>query len=149
MPQATKGAHPGHIYHFADYVFTDGASKNKYLLLLAVSRSGDYIFRLLTSRSHGRSIHPPCHHGNPYPSFYLDTAGGMLPKQSWLDLCKQDDYDQQDFDSELSTGRINLIGSVPAPMFRAALQCVAGADDTTYAQEQALRDMLSGLWNTP
>lgn len=143
MPKLS--AQPGTIYHFSDFLFTNGERKNKYLLLLAVSRSGDYIFRLLTSRPHGRATHPPCHHGNPYPSFYLDTAGGLLPKESWLDLRPQLDYDSVDFDSFLSSGRITLIGLVSKPLLCAALECVADADDTTYAQEQALRDGLDGL----
>jgi hypothetical protein len=147
MPKLS--AQSGHIYYFRDFLFTNGERKNKYLLVLAASRSDDYIFRLLTSRPHGRSTNPPCHHGNPYPSFYLDTAGGILPKESWLDLRIQDDYDKSDFDSMLSSGRISLIGSIPKPLFCAALGCVAEADDTTYAQEQALRDLLSELRNKP
>jgi hypothetical protein len=141
MPQAK----PGHIYHFANFLFTNGESKNKYLLVLAVSRSGDYIFRLLTSRQHGRPTSPPCYCGNPYPSFYLHRAGGLLPKDSWLDLRKQDDFDGMAFDSKLSTGIVTLVGAIDKPLFRAALECTAQADDTTFAQEQALRDMVSTL----
>lgn len=143
MPKPSIHAQPGHIYHFSDFLFKNGESKNKYLLLLAVSRSDDYIFRLLTSRPHGRPTDPPCYHGNPYPSFYLDTVGGIMPKVSWLDLGKQDDFDKSDFDSMLSTGQISLIGPVSKPLFCAVLGCVADADDTTFAQEQALRDLLS------
>jgi hypothetical protein len=142
-------AKPGHVYHFESFVFTNGERKNKYLLMLACYRSDDYIFRLLTSRQHGRPTDPPCHCGNPYPSFYLHTAGGILPKASWLDLRKQDDYDGQSFDSRLSAGQISLVGPIGQPLFRAALECVAQADDTTFAQEQALRDLLSTLPGKP
>lgn len=149
MPKRPNQASPGHIYHFGNFVFNNGESKNKYLLVLAVSRSDDYIFRLLTSRQHGRPTHPPCHCGNPYPSFYLDTAGGILSKQSWLDLGKQDDYYGPSFDSKLSAGQITLIGPIGKPLFRAALECVAQADDTTFAQEQALRDLIVTLTGKP
>ncbi len=149
MPKVPAQAKPGHIYHFENYVFTNGESKNMYLLMLAVSRSGDYIFRLLTSRQHGRPTHQPCYQGSPYPSFYLHTAGGILPKESWLDLGKQDDYDEAAFDSKLSAGQIHLVGLIGQPLFRAALECVAQADDTTFAQEQALRDLISTLPRQP
>lgn len=147
MPKLS--AQPGYIYHFSDFVFTNGERKNKYLLLLGLSRSDDYIFRLLTSRQHGRSTNPPCYHGNPYPSFYLDTIGELMPKPSWLDLGKQDDFDRPDFDAMLSSGQITSIGPIPEPLFCAALECTAEADDTTTAQERALRDLLSELRNKP
>jgi hypothetical protein len=144
MTRETSIPVPGQIYrHSRYYLDDDGAPQAKYLLVLAFAPSGDIVFRLITSRSTGRPKSPPCHHGDPYPGFYLGVLGGHLVLESWLDLRYSDDYDDRDFRSDLNGGLLTLVSEAPLALFHDALGCAAAADDTTRQQERAIRDLLA------
>jgi hypothetical protein len=135
MPQ------PGELYYYPNYVFPDGNIRDKYVLLMGETRGGDWILARTTSKAHGRPQNPRCNHDNPYPSFYLDTAGGLLPLETWLVLDRLDDYDTISFSSELKAGAISLAGIIPPALFCQALDCAARADDTTREQEKTMKDL--------
>jgi len=132
---------PGQIYrHTKWYQDSDGTWKSKYLLVLAKTRSGDIIFRLLTSQQNARPTAPACFHGDPYPGFYLGVLGGPLIKQSWLELCRRQDFDDLDFCTFIGSGVICLITTLAAPLLCNALECAAAADDTTNEQTRRMLD---------
>lgn len=122
-----------------------GELKSKFLLVLTTTGGGDVVWRLLTSRQYGRPEEPRCYHGDPYPGFYLgviDTSAG-LGKKSWLDLHPLDDGDGIDVAKLLNAGMLTVATTIPEVLLRAALECAAAADDTTLAQERAIRDALA------
>lgn len=125
-----------------------GELKPKFLFLLATSQSGDVVWRLLTSRySNIRQEQPLCYHGDPYPGFYLgvlDTSV-RLGKKSWIDLRPLDDGDGLEVAKQMDTGVLTEAIAVSGDLLRAALECAAAADDTTRAQERAIRDQLANL----
>lgn len=141
---------PGTVLHHSRFYLdtNTGEYRPKFLVLLAPMRGGDWVVRLLTSQHVDvRPEQPPCHHGDPYPGFYLgvlDPANG-LRKKSWLDLRGREDYDAADMPSEFDGGILTVVTALPAELLKPALACAAGADDTTRAQEQALRDQLAVL----
>jgi hypothetical protein len=123
-----------------------GQLRPKFMVALAVTPGGDIVFRVLTSRAHGRPENPPCSHGAPYPSFYLGFIGGAhLTAKSWLDLRRSDDYDGDALQRELATGDLARVGQLDRATLQAAMDCAAAAPDTTIAQERAIRDQLSTL----
>ncbi|TXG79842.1 MAG: hypothetical protein E6R11_02000 [Rhodocyclaceae bacterium] len=138
----------GHIYR-DDAFYADpstGELKQKYFLVLAAPRRGDVVARLLTSRyANLRPENPPCFHGDPYPGYYLGVLGEPLGAKSWLDLRPLDDLDRWDFARHEERGRLHEIMALPAAQLRDAMECTAGADDTTRAQEQLIRDELAAL----
>jgi hypothetical protein len=135
-----RGIVVGQIYCQADfYRDNNGQPMAKYLLVLAASLGGDVIFRLLTSRAHGRPSKPACYHGLPYASFYLGILGGELGKESWLDLRATPDYEGGIFAKNLQTGALRYVTVLDAASLPPILECTAAADDTTRQQEQALR----------
>lgn len=138
---------PGEVYRHEAFYLNDetGELEAKYFLLLAPLPAGDLVARLLTSRQHGRPETPACFHGHPYSSFYLGVLGDPLSAKSWLDLRYLDDFDGVEFQRRLQTKRIRLIMTLSKAMFLAALDCAAGADDTSRSQERAIRDQLSRL----
>jgi hypothetical protein len=133
------GVVSGQIYCHDRYYF-DGGWRRKYFLVLAASPSGDVVHRLLTSRAHSRPRNPPCFHGDPYPGFYLGYLGGELTSESWLDLRGLDDYDGLDFANHRTKGSLILVQMLDKSLLCSALDCAAGADDTTRQQEQSIRD---------
>ena len=121
-----------------------GELKSKYFLVLASPERGDIVFRLLTSRYAGlRPENPPCFHGHAYAGFYLGVLGGELGVKSWVDLRRLQDFDRWDFARQEQEGRIRRIMELPLPLIRAALECAAGADDTTREQERLIRNALA------
>ena len=142
MPcELPPGVSPGQIFrHVRYYRAQSGQWKTKYLLVLAGSPSGDIIYRLLTSRAYNRPKDPPCFHGVPYPGFYLGLIGAPLTADSWLNLHQADDYEGLAFSADLNRGLIQCVRTLPQALLRAALDCVANADDTTRQQERCIRD---------
>lgn len=141
-------ARVGHIYR-DDAFYADPATgelKPKYFLVLAAPPRGDIVARLLTSRYASlRPEDPPCFHGDPYPGFYLGVLGASLGSKSWLDLRPFDDLDRWDFAKHEEAERLHEIMSLPMTRLPAAMECAAGADDTTRAQERLIRDALAAL----
>ena len=142
-PGVTPGAIYRHTRFYRDE--TTGELLPKYLTVLAALRGGDVVFRLLTSRPHGRRENPPCSHGDPYPRFYLGVLGSPLTEKSWLDLRGSEDFESGEFRAELSGKILEPVARLNGRMLRAAMECAAAATDTTYAQEQAIRDRLACL----
>ncbi|CAE6971636.1 hypothetical protein R69608_07649 [Paraburkholderia nemoris] len=117
--------------HYQD---DDGIWHPKYLLILAFTRGGDIVYRVLTSRSNGRPKRPACYQGDPYASFYLGVLGGPLCKDSWVDLQYADDYDGRSFTKAQSAGALKLVASLTPAILCPVLACAIGAADTTKAQ---------------
>lgn len=122
-----------------------GEVKRKFFVVLARLPSEDLVVRLLTSRSHGRPETPPCFHGMPYPGFYLGVLGGRFGKESWLDLRYLDDFDPSGAVALRKRSVLEHEGTLAPSVFPALLDCAARADDTTKAQERAMRDELARL----
>lgn len=141
-------ARVGYIYRdnafYADAA--TGELKSKYFLVLAAPPRGDIVVRLLTSRyANLRPEAPPCHHGDPYPGFYLGVLGEPLGTKSWLDLRPLEDLDRWDFARQAEAHRLHEIMAMTAVQLRAAMECAASANDTTRAQERAIRNALAAL----
>lgn len=132
-------ARPGEIWWDKSYYVDKltGEIKGKFFLILAVD-GGDVVYRLLTSRQHGRPVKPACSHDDPYPGFYLGILGGPLSKESWLDLSETEDIEEAFMKKWPPSGRLSFVAQLPAPLFCSALACVANAPDTTRRQEKAI-----------
>lgn len=122
-----------------------GRLEAKYLLCLARTPAGDFVARLLTSRAHGRPEQPRCYHGNPYPGFYLGVPGNPLTAKTWLDLRHLDDLDEFEVALKSRERALTPVMTLDQETLAAAIECVAGADDTTRYQEQALREQLARM----
>lgn len=134
---------PGQIYrHSHFYTGDDGRPNPKFFLILAIDQGGDIVPRLLTSGRTGttRSEQPPCFHGDPYPGFFLGVLGGNLSTKSWLDLRALDEFDADLLALNIRKGIITLAVTLTRTVFRDALLCAAGANDTSRRQENAMRD---------
>lgn len=140
------GVAPGHLdRRIRFYRDAAGQWQTKYLLVLAGTQDGDVVFRLLTSRAHGRPERPPCYHGDPYAGFYLGYLGGELSAKSWLDLRPQDDYDGLSFAADLTANALTQVATLATDILCQALDCAAKADDTTRQQECLMRDQRTAL----
>jgi hypothetical protein len=122
-----------------------GELKPKYILLLAPVAGGDWVTRLLTSRSSMRSENPPCDHSDPYPSYFLGVPGEPLTFKTWVDLRAMADLDSADFATREAKGVLRHVRTLDHQTFVEVLECAANAPDTTIQQESAIRDRLASL----
>jgi hypothetical protein len=138
---------PGQIYrHDRFYRNSEtGELEPKYLVFLARAPSGDWVARLLTSQAHARPEQPPCHHGDPYPGYFLGVPDPPLTRKTWVDLRALSDVDPFDVRDLVDRGVMAQVSRLPVNVLIAVLECTAGANDTTVQQERALRDQLSLL----
>lgn len=140
---------PGSIVKVAQfYEDEQGNWLPKFALVLAFcQRSHDIVWRLLTSRQHGRPEAPCCYHGDPVPGYFLGIIDpdGPLAERSWLDLRQLDDCDFAEAIEDLRSGRITHICKLPDDVFKLAASCAAAADDTSTGQEGLIRDHLASL----
>jgi hypothetical protein len=136
----------GEIYRIPDFYLDPdtGELRSKYLLVLAIYPHGDLVARLLTSRRHGRPENPACFQGTPYPGFFLGVPGAPLTEPTWIDLRAFEDIDGLDMANRIAHGA-TLTLSLPQRLLMDVMVCVAGADDTTRGQEEALRDALAKM----
>lgn len=141
-----SGVSPGQIYrHPRFYRNPDGDWKPKFLLILAWTPCGDIVFRLLTSRIHGRPEISLCSHGYPYPSFFLGYLGGNLSAKTWVDLRGARDYDSDAFAADIARNDLAYEAFLPVGIFCSVLNCVSNAEDTTAQQARRVRDQRAML----
>lgn len=138
---------PGEIYRLDRFYLSrdTGAYEPKYVLVLAIAAGGDIVGRLLTSRAHGRPEHPQCFHGDPYPGYYLGVLGGPLTAKTWLDLRRLDDLDAIELQRTTRYGQVTHTMTISNAILAGALDCAAGAEDTTTVQAKFMRDVLATL----
>lgn len=126
------------------YIDDNGEWQPKFILFLGTNRCNDLINRLLTKRAHGRSTNSGCSHGYPYGGFFLGVPGSpRLIHPSWVDIRRQNDIDSDLFAQFAHEYTFETVLS--GQLLCEIIKCVADADDTTYEQEQCLRNLLAQL----
>lgn len=116
----------------------------KFLLVLGHAKSGDLIYRLLTSRENGRS-RAGCDHGPPYASYFLDRLDGDMHEPTWVTLNVADDLDSAEILTLIGAGIVSTHCKVAKTLLCAILDCAARSDDATQAQIEAMRDTRAAL----
>ena len=138
---------PGEIWR-DDAYYPDpdtGELLPKFLLVLGVrAADGDVVYKLLTSRAHGRPETPVCYHGMPYPGYFLGlVTNPLLPLNTWVDLRESEEYDRREFDRFQQAGRLAYVHTLQGATFIDAARCVAGAPDTLKRQRVVIQDMIA------
>jgi hypothetical protein len=124
-----------------------GEFKRKYVLILAVSPSGDdALSAVLTSKANGLREEPACDPGPPRAGYYLDVPGAGLNKPTWVDFSSVSDEDAFDFKKMVANGRIAPEGLVlPAPVFCGVLRCLSKSEDINNRQHRWLAGTIAAL----
>lgn len=68
-----------------------------------------------------------------------------MTKETWLDLRQFDDLDVDGVAVGLRKGLIRPVMRLDSKRLRTAMECAAGADNTTRQQERRIRDALATL----
>lgn len=128
----------GEVLHDPSFVFRDGETGNKLLVVLAVDEAICLVARttsqpLRKSRSYG------CHHEDAQPNFYLPLEAGIFPKDTWLCLDYLTELQAAALQKSLDAGRIKRRSRLTPGVLREILNCAGEAEDTSQAQAAMIR----------
>lgn len=134
----------GEVFHDPNFRFPDGESGNKLLIVLAVSRCGDFIVARTTSKPRAHSWTYGCHNDSVEPNFFIPKTLNIFHEDTWVCLDYLVELDSAEFSAKVS-GAINKIAEIPVELLKLIIDCASRADDTTQRQEQDLRNTLVNL----
>lgn len=128
---------PGTILLHKNFVFADGTTKDKYLVVLGNS-SGVIVSAKTTSKgSRYRNDHG-CQSGNYFPAFLLTAGCCCLPLNTWV--CLGEFYEFQDtrLVQGITAGDIFRQGFLDDSLTRDIQFCAKGCDDISAHQEAVI-----------
>lgn len=136
---------PGDVIYFPSYVFPDGETRDKFVVLLALTKGRDWVLARTTSRQHSRPTNPSCFHGDPYPGYHIGMLPGVFKKPTWVVLDRFDDFEEVGLLKLLAKKEVSKVGSLRPNILISLLECCAGSNDINLSQERTLRDLLPSL----
>lgn len=136
---------PGHILFHRDFKFNDGATKDKYPVVLGKSDHHVVVAKTTSKGSRYRNDFG-CQSGNRFPAFYLPQGSCCFPVCTWI--CLDEFYEltvagRDSLSSRIIAGQINRFGSLADNIVRDIQFCAMNCDDVTVVQEGVIRSSLA------
>jgi|SRR5450830_830873 len=129
---------PGTVLLHRDFVFADGSSADKYLLILARTEALLLVAKTTSKGSRYRNDHG-CQAGNHYPAFLLTLGCCFFPRGTWVCLNEFYELRTSQVTSKMVGGVIYKAGELHDELTRDVQACAAGCDDITQVQEAMIR----------
>lgn len=126
---------PGTILFHKDFKFSDGATKDKYLVVLGGVNSGVILAAKTTSKGHRYRIDFGCQSGSYFPAFYLSRGSCCLPLCTWVCLDEFYELKSEILMQEMVSGHVYKHGELAASLTRDLQFCAKGSDDISAHQE--------------
>lgn len=134
----------GEVLHDPAFVFRDGETGNKLLVVLAIE-GGICLVARTTSQPQRKSRSYGCHHEDAQPNFYLPLEARIFPKDTWLCLDYLTELQADAMQASVNAGQIKSRTRITPGVLREMLDCAANADDTSQTQALMLRKALGAL----
>lgn len=133
---------PGAILFHKQFVFADGASADKYLVVLA-NAGGKVLAAKTTSNGKRYRNDHGCQSGSYFAAFLLTAGCCCLPKSTWV--CFNDFYelDLATLQQRVVNGDVRQFGALAPELTRDLLFCAASTDDISAHQEALVRAHLA------
>lgn len=128
---------PGKVLLHRDFVFDDGSTADKYLVVLG--RVGDTVLAVkTTSKGHRYRNDFGCQSASRFPAFLLTAGCCCFPKHTWV--CLGDFYEMKadDLAQKLAAGQVYPFGILPDELLRDLQYCAKGCDDISAHQESLI-----------
>ena len=129
---------PGTILLHKDFVFADGATADKYLIILG-SEGGVAVVAKTTSKGARYRNDHGCQAGSRFPAFLLTVGCCCLPKNTWVCIDEFYEIPTADLQAKLVAGQVYKHGELSAELTRDLQACVATCDDISTDQERIVR----------
>lgn len=130
----------GTILTDTQFLYSDGTTGKKILIVLNDGEVGHYIVIKTTSKDTYKGLVYGCQSHDRYPNFYLPKGSCCLRKHTWALLDQFFEFDRVHMLTHGVSGRIRQIGVLPTAILKELLICAAECEDITQSQAMTLRD---------
>ncbi|MBF22853.1 MAG: hypothetical protein CML18_04325 [Pusillimonas sp.] len=128
---------PGAILLHKNFVFSDGTTKDKYLIVLGLS-AGIVVTVKTTSKGHRYRNDHGCQSGNFYPAFLLTVGCCALPLNTWVCLTEFYELQETELTQGISSGEVFRFGYLDTELTKDLQFCAKGCDDISIYQESII-----------
>lgn len=123
----------GAVLHWTEFPFDDGASANKFFVVLGAKQGHDCLLVIATSRPKNKSYQPGCHREEGY----YHIQGGrrdFFPDDTWLLLMECKIFRPGDMVRGGLEGQIKVVDQLREQVANAIRNCLRQIDDVSPAQ---------------
>lgn len=121
---------PGCVVHWKDFEFSDGATADKYLVILGCKTGSNYLAVLGTSKRHRRSFSAGCHANDGY--YHIPAGQAWFPKDTWLILADPIEIEPREFLRRAMVERsLTISGQVKEDIANAIRNCLKRCPDAS------------------
>ena len=132
---------PGTILFHKSFVFADGASADKYLVVLGAAPSHVLVAKTTSKGTRYRLDHG-CQAGSYFAAFLLTTGCCCLPKNTWICFNEFYELNLAQVQGKVVDGSIRQYGLLAPELTKDVQVCASQTDDITSAQECLIRASL-------
>lgn len=130
---------PGTVIHFPNFVFHDGAVRDKYLISLGTA-SGITVLVKTTSKGWRYLLTYGCQCKHRFPNFHLVQNCCQFPKPTWACLVEYYEFDNLKLLQKKQAGDFSIVHSLPKNIALELAQCAADSNDISGRHELIVRD---------
>lgn len=137
---------PGTILHDIKFLFSDGTTGNKLVILLTSLADGYfYIGAKTTSKDKHKGKNAGCQHKDIYPNFFIPKGASSFPIDTWVGLDEFYEFKHTELIQRHFSGEIKTIGTLDKNLTIKLLNCALLSEDITLHQETAIKAALKQL----
>jgi hypothetical protein len=136
---------PGTLIIDNEFVYSNGETGKKILVILNDGSTGYYIVIKTTSKDTYKGIKFGCQSDDRYPNFFLPKGCCYLRMNTWVMLDQFFEFSAQEVLAKHFSGKMNQLAVLPDNIIKGLLECAANCQDITVAQEKVVRDTLRML----
>ena len=134
---------PGTIYLHKDFVFADGSTKDKFLVVLGNLNNGVVLVAKTTSQGHHYRNDFGCQSANRFAAFFFPANSTCFQKNTWFCLSEFYELSENHLTQGLATGGVFRIGHLGNSFTRDVQFCAKGSDDISTSQESIIEGSLA------
>ena len=133
---------PGSIIFHKDFLFADGTSKDKYLVVLGGNASSVITAKTTSKGSRYRLDHG-CQAGNRFAAFLLTVGCCCLPKSTWICFSEFYEIPVAVLTARRAAGEVFHFGQLAPELTRDVQACAATCDDISGSHEVLVRSSMA------
>lgn len=122
----------GAVLSWKGFVFDDGGSSDKLLVVLGAKQGKNLVGVLTTSQPRDRPVNPGCHIGDGYFSIKAGTAG--FTKDTWVELYRPQEISMAEIVKGGLAGDIWAVENLPDQLTNEIRNCLKRSPDITGQQ---------------
>ena len=136
---------PGTILCDDEFLFSNGSTGKKLLIVLNDGENGSYIVIKTTSKSDFKGTDYGCQSTDRYPNFFCPKGSCCLKHDTWIQLDQFFEFKAHELLARHFTGKIKRIGILPDQILKELLDCAIGCQDITSDQAKELKECAKTL----